>query len=79
MEGLIFGILRYGLSLILSEILFPLFTAANYLNMTVSNEKALGTLYTNEFNVFLLIIYNFISYFIFLPMYTCVNILYSVK
>ena len=36
----------YVLSLILSEILFPLFTAADYLNMTVSNKKALASLDT---------------------------------
>ena len=46
----------YILSLILSEILFPLFTAADYMNMAVSNKKALATLvwtlYTNELNAF---------------------------
>ena len=45
----------YVLSLILFEILFPLFAAADYLNMTVSNKKALATLwtlYSNELNVF---------------------------
>ena len=34
------------LSLILFEILFPLFAAADYLNMTVSNKKALAILDT---------------------------------
>ena len=28
----------------ISDILFPLFTAADYLNVTVSNKKALATL-----------------------------------
>ena len=51
LNGLILNISRYLpclylLSLILTEILFPLFTAADYLNMTVSNKKVLATLDT---------------------------------
>ena len=52
----------------------PLFTAANYFNMTVSNKKALATLDTVHKRTSL-----FVSYFIFPPTYTYVNILYSVK
>ena len=48
----------YVLSLILYEILFPLFTAADYLNMTVSSKKALATLDTvNKWTWFLLVDY----------------------
>ena len=34
----------------LSEIIFPLFTAADYLNMTVSKKNALATLDTLKIN-----------------------------
>ena len=60
----------YVLSLILFEILFlSLLLPIHDLNMTVSNKEALVTLDT---------LHKW-TYFIFLPTYTCLNILYSVK
>ena len=57
--------------------------AADYLNMTVSNKKALATLDTIHKRTFkkVFLINDFINYFVLLLPYTCVliNALYSVK